>query len=554
MARKNFALWALLAGLLVGVIGNFLFYGKEIGLSFPLFILVAVIVLLLSGIFARQNMPFRNLWLLLPLFFFAGMVALLNNQSLTVSNMLAALSLGALLVYYLPGAAFVDRVPFASHLQGMVETGIISSMAPVFVLPQAWTALQSDPENATRRPYIKAIVRGLLLAFPVIIIFALLLSSADAVFADYLSRLWEIFALDNLEDLIGQSLLTGVLGWLACGVIAFAVARQHLNFTAAPAKDTNDPADDLWLEQAPGEEDTSTESSAHKEHPFQIGIIEAGIILGSVVLLFAAFVFIQITYFFGGSGNVTVDGLTYAEYARRGFFELVTVSTLTLGLALALDHFTRREAGWQEGLFRILGVLIAVLTGIMLISAWQRMSLYEQIYGYTHLRVYTHAFMAWLGVLFVVYLMALFRLREHIFSLGLLLVFIGYLITLNVMNPDALIARRNIARYHSGYSLDMDYFRHLSTDATPTFVEFYITIEQENKYAHQCMGQLLHTQFNTLERQNARMATTFASFNLSRQQAWALLQPLEQNLPEIDGQYFYENCYTLTPIDPAGDS
>src|SRR6185369_16696657 len=75
---------------------------------------------------------------------------------------------------------------------------------------------------------------------------------------------------------------------------------------------------------------------------FSIGIIESLIVLGSVDLLFAAFVLIQFAYFFGGQRNISLEGLTYSDYARRGFFELVAVSVLTLALVLLLEGATLR--------------------------------------------------------------------------------------------------------------------------------------------------------------------------------------------------------------------
>jgi hypothetical protein len=115
---------------------------------------------------------------------------------------------------------------------------------------------------------------------------------------------------------------------------------------------------------------------------------------------------------------------------------------------VTVRHDTR-----QVRLFRILAVILVALTGVMLVSASQRMLLYEAAYGFTHLRVYTQVFMFWLGALFVIFLLALFRVRERIFSLGVLAVLIGYLVTLNVMNVEQYIADHNMTGLNTAQTL-----------------------------------------------------------------------------------------------------
>jgi hypothetical protein len=277
----------------------------------------------------------------------------------------------------------------------------------------------------------------------------------------------------------------------------------------------------------------------------KLSMIEGSIIMGSVVALFAAFVLIQFTYFFGGQSTLAVTGLSHAEYARRGFFELVAVSVLTLGLALGLDHVTIRQGQRETTLFRTLALLIVGLTTVMLVSASRRMWLYEEAYGFTQLRVYVHVCIAWLAVLFGVYVLALFRLRKEVFSLGSVLVMIGYLGTLNLMNVDAYVAERNIARYHDGRALDVGYFNILSEDAVPVIIPFYqelLTQRGEGADAGdvQCVGQWLSRQQQSLHGDVVENASLF-SFNIGRADAWAQLEGV--NLPAYDSSVYCGSYY-----------
>ncbi len=304
----------------------------------------------------------------------------------------------------------------------------------------------------------------------------------------------------------------GVIGWMSCGALAYGVARrerlQHRERAEQPKRKL--PA---------------------------LGMIEGCILLGSVDLLFALFVIIQFAYFFGGRAALEVTNLSYAEYARRGFFELVAVSVLTLGLVLLLDSVTVRRIERHVLIFRVLAVLLVGLTGVLLVSASQRMWLYEEQFGFTTLRVYTHVFMVWLALLFAFFLLALFRARQRIFALGVLLVAIGYLGTLNLMNVEQYIAERNIERSAAGYELDFGYLSLFSVDAAPAILDLYQTTG--SPALRESAGQWLAARLATLDWLRRSSGSTIFSANLARDTSWAALNAVRDRLPEYDPTYFY---------------
>lgn len=534
MDRHGFAVWALVAGLVIGLVGNLLFYGKEIGLSFPLFVLLLVGAVLLSARVKGASLRWRNLWLLLPLLFFAGMIAVLASPSLLMSNGLAVLALGALGLFYLTSERHVDTDGAMTYLTGVFEASLSTFIVPFFTLADGWGWLR---QRGRRRPTaLGAVLRGLLLAIPLLLIFALLLSSADAVFGEFLSRFWNLFYIENLEDLIGQGSLVVLLGWAACGAIVYGVTRDSRMSVPEPT------GADPFMPETDAPQVTLAQPAAPMGG-WKLGLIESGIVLGSVNLLFGTFVLVQFAYFFGGQTNISVEGLTYAEYARRGFFELVTVAVIVLGLALLLDSITVRTSPTQHTLFRVLAIVLIGLTTIMLVSAWQRMSLYESEYGFTHLRLYTHLFMLWMGVLFIFFLLSLFRVREHIFSLGILVFLIGYLVTLNVVNPDYTIARLNVERYRAGHTLDFVHLNTLSPDMIPVLVPLYVATSESDPQAHRCAAQVLSDHLQRLDSLRESAGGTWFSANLSRDGAWALLDPIRDELPDYRWDSLYnEDC------------
>jgi hypothetical protein len=130
----------------------------------------------------------------------------------------------------------------------------------------------------------------------------------------------------------------------------------------------------------------------------------------------------------------------------------------------------RRETpARRRGFNAASAALIALVLGL-LASAFQRMLFYEQAYGYTQLRLYTHSFMIWLTIVLGLFLLALLRSKPRLFVLGGFVSALAYLAVLNIANPDALIVRENVARYHSSGAIDAYYLAGLSADATPDLV------------------------------------------------------------------------------------
>ena len=151
------------------------------------------------------------------------------------------------------------------------------------------------------------VLRGLVIALPLILIFGSLLASADLIFAQKLSGLLASLNLQNLGETILRACLILLVAYCLLGVFLHAARRSQptLNTTQTLA-------------------------------PF-FGSIEASVILGSILLLFGAFVLIQFQYFFSGQAAISLDGFTYSEYARRGFGELLAVAAFSLVLAAGLE-------------------------------------------------------------------------------------------------------------------------------------------------------------------------------------------------------------------------
>lgn len=184
--------------------------------------------------------------------------------------------------------------------------------------------------------------------------------------------------------------------------------------------------------------------------------------------VFVVFVAVQLTVLFGGAGHVLrTAGLTYAEYARRGFWQLLVVTALTLGVLALAARWAPRDNPRDRLLVRVLLGGLAALCLVIVGSALYRMHTYEEAYGFTRLRVLVSACELWLGSVLVMVLAAGVRLRAGWLPQAAIASGVAALIGLALLNPDHFIADRNVTRYQDTGRIDVLYLSGLSADAVP---------------------------------------------------------------------------------------
>jgi hypothetical protein len=177
-------------------------------------------------------------------------------------------------------------------------------------------------------------------------------------------------------------------------------------------------------------------------------------------------VVVQTQYLFGSARTVeTTAGLTYAGYARRGFFELVMVALLVLPILLTGDLLHTHERSKRA--FRIQSFILVTLVFCVMASAVHRMRLYQFAYGLTELRFYVTAFMIFLAVVFGLFCITVLRDLRGLFAMGTVAIGFASIFTLHVVNPDRWIARANLANARAGRIFDPAYLKALSADAVP---------------------------------------------------------------------------------------
>ncbi len=447
--HKSRLIWS---AILIGWTFDLLFWKKAPGISF----FILVITTLAGGLILSLGegiRPSKKTWILIvPVLFFSGMTVFREEGFTTFVNyLLTTVSMALIAVTYTGGKwlnySISDYVAnffklFLSAISKTLMIFVAKEKAPV----DGDTEPSTDSSLPKKGVIAWSIVRGILLAVPIVLVLAALLASADPIFNQNFEAFLKIFKIEKLGEYLFRLFYILILGYFLAGAYIHAYSSSKDEQLIG--------LDRPWL-------------------PRFLGWIESIIILLGIDILFAIFVGIQFKYFFGGQTNIHLDGFTFAEYARKGFSELLIVAVISLLIMLGLNSITKRQTKRHTAIFSGLSIGLVVLVCVILISAFQRLQLYEAAYGFSQLRTYTHIFMIWVGILLAATVVLEFMNKSRLFALALLFASFGFGVTLNVINVDGFIASRNIDRAQNGSSLDVPYLVTLSNDAVPTLATQY---------------------------------------------------------------------------------
>ena len=494
---KSRSRWVLLSVLLLGWLLDFLFWKQAPGVNFAVYVFLCLITGIVLLHRTGTPMASRAVWLI-PLIAVFAAATFVRAEPLTVFlGVVLALFLMAVLAVSYVGGRWLEfgAADYALRLLRL-SWGAISR-------PFGFRGLAGDQPRDGRSagPSAWPAIRGVLLAVPILLIFAVLLGSADLVFQKELDALVSLLRLERLPEYVFRLLYILTAAWTLLGVFLHAASQDRTESLLADRP-------------VPGAR--------------FLGFTEASVVLAAVAILFAAFVLVQFRYFFGGAENIGLHAYTFAEYARRGYGELMAVAFLSLLMLLVLGAVTRRDAIRQQRLFSALSVMIVALVGVMLVSAYMRLGLYEMAYGFTRLRTYVHVSLVWLGVLLAaVVALELFR-RERWFASAAVLCSLGFGLTVAVINVDAFVVRQNVDRARRGQGLDVAHLASLSTDAVPDLVRLF-TSQTIPPQTREAVGAALACGWPPGQ---DRTPTDWRSFSVSRWQAARALESLRGQLQD----------------------
>ncbi len=337
-------------------------------------------------------------------------------------------------------AAIVVCVALAvgiSRTGRLLDLSFVGVVAHVTAQALEWTygldMVQRFVRKTAERGQAGAALRGVVVAVPVIFVFGALLASADDVFASFL-------LLDDLPSMTGHVVLTLLF---AVGLLGVFSRAAH----ETPAEVTEPRASGL----AP---------------------LEVMIVLASLALLFAGFVITQVLVAVDGLDHVLrTEGLTQAEHARRGFFQLLWVAALSLGLLGVIRAVRRPVTETERDRFRPLALIVLALSLAIAGVALQRLLAYIDTFDLTPLRLWALSAIIWVAVTIVGYALSIAGVRSKVswFPGFMVISAAAFVFAMNVVNPDATIAKHNIEQSleRGASELDVRLLGSLSDDAVP---------------------------------------------------------------------------------------
>lgn len=567
--RTRTGLEILQLAVVLGVLGDVLLRQTPWGLNVLLFNLAFVggTIMLL-----RRHAPERLTGQAIALFaaqiFLAGMFVWRDSIELRVANTFAIIAI--LGVLFLPTLKITARVAgLFQYAIGFVWAALNSLFAgfAVFAVDIRW----SEIAMTGWRKNIVSVLRGLIIALPLLLIFGALFMAADAVYDGWVRRTLNF----DLELTLGHIALFAVFGWLSAGYLrgillagTTTAVEVPLSIMGPEGPDSNEspmakvraesgeypvtlPDNRTVVEHVNAPETSTTPKTAPRveapEAPpskklswadfdnsvvqgATLGSVEVGVILGLINLLFLSFVIFQLPYLFGGMDLVqNTPDFKLAEYARRGFGELVAVAALVLPVLLVSHWLLRKDDRTASLLYRVLAGVQIVLLFVIMASAVQRIVLLTGNLGYgmTTVRLYPLIFMTWLAVVFIWFGATVLRGARKHFAWGALWSALFILGATHVFNPDEFIVRHNLALMREGREFDAGYNGQLSDDALQVLTD---SVGQLNDEDRQVLSDQLSRRY--CEKHDE---SDIRSWNLSRHRASIALKATGETIGGSDG-------------------
>lgn len=506
--KTKLGLTILAAALTLGLCGDLLLRETPWGLNFSLWLTLVFSSFVLLSHWRNGELPKDTRWLILAPIPFAAGFAGRDSDFLTFLNVVAVLT--ALTLLTMRAQAIPLRVAgFVKYLWGAIFAALNAAAGffSLLFIKIKWDEIQNEGWRKNALP----IGRGLLIAFPIVLLFGGLLMAADAVFEGMVKK---IINIEIAEEILKHSFFTGLGAWIAGGILHGIFFGKEVRLPENPLS-----------------------------RPLVIGNTETTIALGLLNLLFVSFVLVQFRYLFGGANLVEVTpGLTYAAYARRGFFELVTVAGLVLPLLLGWHWLLPKENQKSKKLFQALAGAMIILLFVIMVSAIKRMRLYQSEYGLTEQRLYATVFMGWLAAVFVWFALTVLRNRRERFMFGAVVTGFVAIFALQAINPENLIVRTNVLLAQTGKEFDVDYAATLSDDALPAIVEALPLLkENEQKKVFERV---------IAPRLTASRKSDWRSWNWSRHQAEKVLNAYREPLQKIMGEWSKQSSLVLGQLTP----
>ena len=432
--KQTHHLWVLMISLVLATLATQLLSGERLGLNFIVFNTLCIAAML----FLRKKFHYgrsKNERLLLSSAMIMSLFLIFRQSEVLHSlNILAIITIICL--------SFAQR-----YTGSLFNLPIIAWLfTPIYLLHLCWLStirlmafgFKSPFTLSHQQKHLRSVILGLIWASPILLLLGSLLVSSDNRFEQFTQHFFSFDFFELFDDILQ------IIGYFPLvGAFLYATTLMKLWDSTSPVK----PSKELIL---------SMEG------------IQILTILNSINLLFISYIMVQFSYFFGGEQLVlTSTNLTYANYARSGFWELVTLAMLVLPILLSTHWLQRRESNVLQRWFKYSALFMVACLIMIEASALYRMMLYINIYQLTELRFYSSLFMLYMILGLITFCLTVLNNKREYFIISMVSQALIMVVALNIMNPDAQISQYNMT-HNQNKTIDRVYFEYLSSDAYPS--------------------------------------------------------------------------------------
>ena len=477
----------LLVCFMLGILAEQSFLHGQIGISYFIFISAFYAVFY----WRYRKFPFSHqrigylilicIWLLAASFFLNDSIAF---------QLLNFLFIPCLVIFHL---SLITSPKNLKWNQPLFITYVLSRIFQAFKYIFEFASLTrkglADGVDESKYLVWKKILVGVLISVPVLLIVLNLLMSADTQFERIIGSIPNWFKIVDAEGII--RFIFVLLATLSFFGFMQILIKKHVKVIPLDPK---------------------------SQYP-QLDAVIAITVLVLINAVYILFTVVQFKYFFSGTLQ---EDLTYAEYARKGFFELMFVTIINLTITVVVLTFVTRVVSGLKRATRVLLSILVLTSAVMLCSAFIRLGLYEEAYGFTFTRVLAHSFMIFLVIVFTYTLMKIWIEKLSLFHFYFISSLL-YLTAISVVNMDQIVVKENMARYEQTGKIDVHYLNRMSATGTLGLIDLY----QKHPEIPELKSILESRKIDALN-----VKKEWQSFNLKREEVYQKLRELHLNNEE----------------------
>ena len=442
-SEKNNRIAAIIFAVIVGVLFTTIIIEYSLGVN--VFILSLAMTVAVGCVMHKDNNLDINKYAFWSLVFLsiASVFFRLKSETYTIFAVLFMPPLFILLTIF-SGKKLPSNIIVSAIVRFF---GSIAFVDKIFI---AVKSLLEGTDGKSKKQVFKVLI-GIGISAVLLLMIVPLMFSADVVFKNFVV---EFVDLTNFGEVLWKTVLSLVITILFFGFLYIITVKKDVPPAEKGVKNKKYNAESVLI-----------------------------VILSVVGAVYALFSIMQFSYLFGGSTTSLPDGFTLTEYARSGYFEQVFMTIINLGvIAVALfltDNSKSRLKGAINGL---LTYFIAVNAYLMVSSAY-KMYLYQDMYGFTTLRLFVDILLLFEICVFVLVAVKIFK-RKIKYLTYLLYFTAAFWAAVSFVNVEGMCANLNIDRYEDGEEIDIEYLSWLndvSLQMKYIYTEHYHSLEEEQK-------------------------------------------------------------------------